>query len=260
MISLARRRILLTAFATAGLMGYSNLFGTAAEPGRLQIPKEAPTQTASIGLQKLGGRNGLLYVPPTYHANEPMPLLILLHKATGTASEWFSGGHPSAPDSYARFADAGPFLILAPEASGQTWGSGPKNWGGDFVSINRSLAAALARCNIDRNRVAIGGFSDGGSYALSLGLTNGDLFSNVIAFSPGFIVRAVGRGKPLLFISHGTNDHVLPIDVTSRLFVSGLRKNGYQIVFREFSGDHAVPPIVRDEAMSWLSASFRRRH
>jgi phospholipase/carboxylesterase len=35
--------------------------------------------------------------------------------------------------------------------------------------------------------VALGGFSDGASYALSLDLTNGDLFASLIAFSPGFI-------------------------------------------------------------------------
>lgn len=31
------------------------------------------------------------------------------------------------------------------------------------------------------------GFSDGASYALSLGLPNGNLFSHIVAFSPGFM-------------------------------------------------------------------------
>jgi predicted esterase len=39
------------------------------------------------------------------------------------------------------------------------------------------------------------GFSDGASYALSLGLANGDLFTHVLGFSPGFmrVPRHVGR-------------------------------------------------------------------
>jgi len=51
--------------------------------------------------------------------------------------------------------------------------------------------------------VAIQGFSDGASYALSLGLTNGDLFTHVIAFSPGFAAPAEQRGRPRIYVSHG---------------------------------------------------------
>jgi predicted esterase len=189
-------------------------------------------------------------------------LFILLHKASGSASEWFSGG-----GSYAPYADKGRFIILAPESPGPTWGTGPKNWGYDYLAINRALEEAFARSAIDRNRLAIGGFSDGASYALSLGLANGDVFSYVIAFSPGFIVRAQARGRidnnkvqiPLVYIAHGVTDNVLPIASTSRLFVSSLRKNGYNVEFREFSGGHHLSRQVADQAMSWLTAAFHQR-
>jgi phospholipase/carboxylesterase len=76
---------------------------------------------------------------------------------------------------------------------------------------------------------------NGASYALSLGLADGDVFSFVIAFSPGFIVRARARGSignnneiqvPLVYIAHGVGHNVLPIGSTSRVFVSSLRKTG----------------------------------
>jgi Predicted esterase len=119
-------------------------------------------------------------------------------------------------------------------------GHGPKKWGYDYLAINRALEEAFARCAIDRSRLAIGGFSDGASYALSLGLANGDVFSYIIAFSPGFIVRAQARGRqgpkgvevPLVYIAHGSSDNVLPIASTSRIFVSSLQKNGYNVEFR----------------------------
>ena len=237
-------------------------FGATAEPGRIVIPANSSMQTVSAGLQKLSGRNGVLYIPPD-HA-EPLPLLILLHKAGGSASEWFSGGG----SSYATYADKGRFIILAPQSPSPTWGTGPKNWGYDYVAINRALEEAFTRCAIDRNRLAIGGFSDGASYALSLGLANGDVFSFVIAFSPGFIVRARARGRignnneiqiPLVYIAHGTADNVLPIASTSRIFVSSLRKNGYKVEFREFSGGHHASRQVVDHAMSWLTAGFHQR-
>ena len=235
-------------------------FGATAEPGRIVIPAKSSTQTTSAGLQELSGRNGLLYIP-TAHA-EPLPLLILLHKAGGSASEWFSG-----EGSYARYADKGRFIILAPESPGQSWGTGPKNWGYDYVAINRALEEAFARCAIDRNRLAIGGFSDGASYALSIGLANGDVFRSIIAFSPGFIVRAQARGRsgpngveiPLVYIAHGTGDNVLPIGSTSRIFASQLRKNGYNVEFHEFSGGHHAPRQVADQAMNWLMTAFHQR-
>jgi phospholipase/carboxylesterase len=246
------------AIGVAELLSSSPVFAAAAESGRLKIPPPgSPTVTATVGLQKLGGKSGLLYLPPSYRANEPLPLLVLLHKATGTPSDWFSGGHPDAPGSYSAYADAGRFIILAPEAPGLSWDGGPKSFGSDYLSINRALEAAFSRCAIDRSRMAIAGFSDGASYALSLGLANGDLFNNVIAFSPGYIVRSIGRGKPLLFIAHGAVDRVLPIDATSRLFVAGLRKNGYNVVFREFSGGHHLSPAISGEAMAWLTKNFR---
>jgi phospholipase/carboxylesterase len=235
-------------------------FGVTAELGRIVVPATASVQTASAGLQKLSDRNGLLYVPVD-HAG-PLPLLILLHKSGGSPKEWFASG-----ESFAAYAEKGRFIILAPESPGVSWGTGPKNWGYDYVAINRALEKAFARCAIDRNRLAIGGFSDGASYALSLGLANGDIFGYIIAFSPGFIVKAHARGRmgnynevqiPLVYIAHGTADNVLPIASTSRIFASSLKKNGYKVEFHEFSGSHHLSRQVVDQAMIWLTAAFRQ--
>jgi phospholipase/carboxylesterase len=40
------------------------------------------------------------------------------------------------------------------------------------------------------------------------------VFSSAIAFSPGFVAVAVAEpvGRPRVFVSHGTQDRVLPID------------------------------------------------
>ena len=235
-------------------------FGVTAELGRIVIPANSSVQTTSAGLQKLSGRNGLLYVPVA-HA-EPLPLLILLHKSAGSPKEWFSGS-----ESFAPYAEKGRFIILAPESPGVSWGTGPKSWGYDYVAINRALEEAFARCAIDRNRLAIGGFSDGASYALSLGLANGDVFGYIIAFSPGFIVKSHARGRmgnnnevqiPLVYIAHGTADNVLPIASTSRIFASSLKKNGYNVEFHEFSGSHHLSRQVVDQVMTWLITAFRQ--
>ncbi|MEP7016043.1 MAG: hypothetical protein ABI925_11435, partial [Verrucomicrobiota bacterium] len=105
----------------------TNLPVLAVDPGRIVVPDKSASGSAAPGLQKLVGAKGLLYVPSSYRAAEPLPLLVLLHKATGTASEWFPGGGHAA-GSFAAYADAGHFIILAPEAPGQSWGTGPKSW------------------------------------------------------------------------------------------------------------------------------------
>lgn len=89
------------------------------------------------------------------------------------------------------------------------------------------------------------------AYALSLGLANGDLFGSIIAFSPGYIVRATGRGKPLLFIAHGGADPVLPAATSSRIFVASLRKNGYT---PSISGSSAADTTFRPP---WPSRPWR---
>jgi len=52
---------------------------------------------------------------------------------------------------------------------------------------------------------------------------------------------------------------MLPIASTSRIFVSSLWKNGYNVEFREFSGGHYLSRPVVDQAMSWLITAFHER-
>jgi phospholipase/carboxylesterase len=95
----------------------------------------------------------------------------------------------------------------------------------------------------------VSGFSDGASYALSLGLANGELFGDVLAFSPGFMAPAALAGKPRIFMSHGVDDRVLPIDRCSRRIAPQLRAHGYDVDYREFPGPHVVPPEMGTAAL-----------
>lgn len=95
---------------------------------------------------------------------------------------------------------------------------------------------------VDTKHLAVSGFSDGASYALSLAVAN-DLFTHALAFSPGFIAAMPTglRGKPRVFISHGVHDRVLPVERCSRRLVPRLRQGGYEVGYREFNDAHVVP-------------------
>jgi len=217
--------------------------------GRLLARPTQPTETAPSGLQPLGlstKRDGLLHVPKNYQASRPAPLVVMLHGAGGDAR----GGLTP----FQNLADATGLILLAPASRCQTWDVLVGGYGPDIALIDQALAQTFSRYAVDPTRIAIEGFSDGASYALSVGITNGDLFSHVIAFSPGFMAPASQVGEPRLFISHGTRDSVLPIDPCSRKIVPQVRAAGYDVIYREFDGPHTIPPAIIESALDWFTA------
>ncbi|MDP9067492.1 MAG: phospholipase [Actinomycetota bacterium] len=219
-----------------------------AEEGRLTArPLADPRGEPHVGLHPLGltdQRDALLYVPASYRRGTPAPMVVMLHGAGGCAER---GLRPFIPH-----AESEGLILLATSSRDRTWDVIVGDFGPDVAFLDRALKEVFERYSIDEDRLAVEGFSDGASYALTLGVTNGDLFSHVIAFSPGFMAPGESRGKPPIFISHGVEDRVLPIDVTSRKLVPELERRGYDVNYIEFQGGHApAPDIVRD-ALGWF--------
>jgi phospholipase/carboxylesterase len=209
------------------------------------------TETAKIGWQRLGlelatGRDGWMYVPPSYSIATPLPLIVLLHGAGGEGGDWTRLPVADVFDNPA-------MIVLAPDSRDRTWVLRFGGFGQDVRFIDDALAFVFRSTNIDPDRIGLGGFSDGASYALSLGMTNGNLFNAVIAFSPGYYKPAARHGRPRIFISHGTQDGILPIDETSRVIIKTLRSQGYVVQFDEFTGGHKVPLEEAKKAMRWFA-------
>jgi phospholipase/carboxylesterase len=150
-------------------------------------------------------------------------------------------------------ADANGLLLLAPEAAGETWDVlHDGTFGADVRALDRALEQVFAHYAVDSKLIATAGFSDGASYALSVGLTNGQLVTHVLAYSPGLLRVQTPEGAPSVFLSHGSEDRDLPIAATSRLVVPALRKNGYQVRFDEFRGGHSIPPDLLRDSVGWF--------
>ncbi len=235
---LCRRDFLLTTAATAMAMTGSCGRGTPhsapaggdapSSPARLSArpsTRSTPPTPTAPGLRTLrtgpGERTALLNVPPGLADSEPATLVLALHGAGGDAR---AGLTPLLP-----FVDANRLLLLATSAHGATWDAVQGRWGPDVRQVDLALMEVLAGFRIDLTRLVVSGFSDGASYALSLGLANADLFTHVIAFSPGFIPAGPRVGKPAVYVSHGRHDDVLPIDSTTRRIVPRLRASGYPV-------------------------------
>ena len=211
--------------------------------GRLSARPRAGVKTAATGQIKLE-RDAILQIPANA-SDSPVPLLIMLHGATQRADDmfWYLG---SAHEE-ARAA------VLAPNSMDTTWDAiGGSFFGEDVDYLNRMLERVFETTAIDPARVSVGGFSDGATYALSLGLINGDFFRSIVAFSPGFVISGDAHGKPRIFISHGAKDHILPIDRCGRRIAAALKGQSYDVTFREFDGDHEVPEEVAREGLSFV--------
>ena len=224
--------------------------------GRLTArPPDTGTTSSNLSLGepiKLGldrERDALLYLPKSA-TSSPRPLLLFLHGATQSAEDmfWYLN---SAPEETG-------VAILAPNSRDTTWDVINDAFGADVAFLNRALDRVFDTVAIDPARMAVGGFSDGATYAITLGLINGDLFKRVAAFSPGFVIEGAQQGKPSFFISHGKRDRILPIERCGRRIAGDLKSRGYDVSFREFDGGHEIPADVMREGLRWVGGDIRQ--
>jgi phospholipase/carboxylesterase len=248
--SISRRGFLKSSLAmllAQPLLGCDDSPSEVVGPGpRLTARPGEPTIAPTLGLTALGlgePRDGLLFVPESYSADTPVPLFVALHGAGGAGSDW-AGYRPQA--------EGRGMVLLAPDSRSNTWDLIQGSYGPDVAFLDLALQYTFQRCRIDPTRIAFAGFSDGATYALSLGLPNGDLVSHIIAYSPGFFVRYQPVGMPRIFVSHGTNDTILPVTASRDTIVPSLRDAGYDVTYQEFDGGHQIPAAIAAASLDWF--------
>ena len=190
------------------------------------------------------------YVPASAFTRSSVPLQLLLHGSGRDVEQLMKAHIP--------YADANGVVILAPYAVNGTWDAIYTNFGPDLIGIEIALGWAFENLPINASRVGISGFSDGATYALGIGRANGDLFSSIVAYSPGFLLDVVPVGNPPISISHGTNDDDLPYETTRDKIVPTLKDGGYGVDFRTFEGPHVPLEELMEESISNLGRSGGR--
>jgi predicted esterase len=201
--------------------------------------------------ETLLANGAIAYRPATVPAG-PVPLIVILHGAAGYPLGFLQAMEPEA--------DRRGAVLLYPRSKGMTWdmvenvASGDEHpWlGPDAHRIDQSLADLFTHAAVDKNRIVLLGFSDGASYALSLGAANARLFTAVVALSPGiYVPPARFDGRQRIFIAHGRVDHVLSFDNTKEM-VENLRRDGAKnLRFRPFDGDHEIDRAALTEALDF---------
>ena len=189
-----------------------------------------------------------VYVPKG--VAHPAPLIVLLHGAGGNARSFL--------DLFKHDAESRGTVLLSLQSSGRTWPTrAPTEDDQDVKNLNQTLRVLLAQPLVDQRRMTVMGFSDGASYALSLGLAQPDLFRTIVAMSPGY---AFAPARPdttqRIFIAHGRRDQVLPVG-NVRDMVEGLESAGYAPQIRWFNGRHEIDPSARRDALDFALGATR---
>jgi poly(hydroxyalkanoate) depolymerase family esterase len=129
-----------------------------------------------------GGRDYLLYVPASYAAGAPAPLVVMLHGCTQTPADFAAGTQMDAQ------ADAAGFLVAYPDEPTSANAEQCFNWflpadqargAGEpelLAGIVGDVAAAYA---VDAHRVYAAGLSAGAAMAVVLGATYPDVFAAI---------------------------------------------------------------------------------
>jgi phospholipase/carboxylesterase len=214
---------------------------------------EAREEPAPIGFVHLehGDSRAVLLTPDEIDPEREYPLITVLHGA-GRQDEMLVRACRAEPD--ARNA-----LFLVPRSIQPTWdlitGAGRPDL--DFLEFAYDLI--YRRYPIDERRQAMIGYSDGASYALSIGLSNPSIFRAVMAWAAGFVAydNAFVRDddpKPDLFLEYGTHDEVFSFEQVALPMRASLEEAGYRVEFRvDEGGRHWPSGYFQGEALDWFA-------
>ena len=112
------------------------------------------------------GRDGVLYIPKSYKAGTPMPLVMMLHG--------FGGWGDNQRGLFALAEELG-FIVDHARIARHHLGQGNPGFDADVRYIGAAFRHVGSIVNIDFDHVALGGQSDGAGYALTMGLAYGDV-------------------------------------------------------------------------------------
>lgn len=216
------------------LLGGALLGRLSFRPGAAPHQDPLPAGRHNVGIAE--ERDTVLIVPEGLKPGTPTALMVMFHGAGGSADKVLP--------FFIEHAQQRRFLLLLPQSQFPTWdlvigGNGP-----DLERLDKALAEVASRFALDPTHLAFAGFSDGGSYALSAGVTNGDVASHVMVFSGGFMSVFTQEGAPRVFMAHGLEDEQLPIETSARPHAERLKAAGYDVTTVEFKGPHRIEPAV----------------
>lgn len=232
----------------------------------LATPVVAASERPAIG-KIVRFERAVVYLPQAAQASK-VPLLVILPgtggrpdpmiralKASAEAAGFaLIGFSPTGGDG--NFDTVDRFFDDREARRKEAWVNWPEpTFGADKAHIVQTIDALTAIAPIDPQRIGLLGHSHGGSFALSLGLSEPTRFRSIAALSPGILLLPEGvHGGQFLFLAHGKSDAVQPHRRSACIFVPKLEALGYKVRFTDFPGGHELnDPVVREALAHFLA-------
>jgi predicted esterase len=214
--------------------------------------REEPSPTGFVWVERNPGR-AILLTPDEIDRSQTYPLVTVLHGA-GRQDEQLARVFRDEPER--RQA-----LFLIPRSILPTWDLIAGGGRPDLDFLEYAYDLIYRRYPIDPAGQALLGYSDGASYALSVGLTNPRIFSAIMGWAAGFKVtdsEAISPSdpKPRILLEYGTHDPVFPFEQIALPMRDHLRSLGYETEFRvDEGGKHWPSSTFHSEALDWFFGS-----
>ena len=233
---------------------------------RITPQKPEPVDELPTGLVwvERGPQRAALFTPDEIEPGRSYPLLAVLHGA-GRREELLM-------KAYRDEAERRQALFLIPRSYHMTWdlitaatqGAEASAAGGapsarpDLDFLEYAYDLIFRRYPVDAGRLGLLGYSDGASYALSVGLSNPELFRAVMGGAAGFVAiendaAAPGVPRPAVLVEYGTHDELFPFEQVAVPMRQQLEAFGCQVTFRvDEGGRHWPSGTFQDEALDWF--------
>jgi phospholipase/carboxylesterase len=219
----------------------------------LQRLASADTTRDGVGVMHVGGPAGTrgafsLYVPESYDAAQPMPLVVAMHGGSGNGGNFLW--------SWVREARTRGLIVIAPTAIGSTWSLMEPDI--DGPNIDRMIDEVACRWNVDPSRQLLTGMSDGGTFTYVLGLAGNSRFTHLApvaaAFHPMMMTFADAdrmHGLPI-HIVHGARDWMFPPGM-AREAERVLAETGAAVIYCEIADlSHTYPRDENAAILDWF--------
>lgn len=232
-------------------------------PGKI---KAAATYKAKVDIRFHGfQRTYLVHLPPGYNVEQPLPMVVVLHGAFDTAK---------GMQKYSEFSDLADekrFIALYPNGIGilgyfQHWNAGhccgkaAKDGIDDVGFIATVIEDVCSRMTVDRRRIYMVGFSNGGMMTYRFAAERGDLLAAIAPLAasaggrldmdtPQWSIPEPVKALPVLTM-HGMDDTLVPF--TGGIFSAGKNTQEYWSVNQSLGVWVArdgcnSPPVEREE-------------
>ena len=135
-------------------------------------------------------RSAWVYLPPAYLSSPRarLPVLVLIPGQPGGPDDWILAGRlPAVMDSFAAAHNGLAPVVIVPDVTGSAWGNTlcmDSRLGAADTYLARDVPSwAATTLQVDTSRMAVGGFSFGGTCALQMAVRHPEVYSTFLDIS-----------------------------------------------------------------------------